>query len=293
MGSNIVKAIINVCKYNERPNLSKYAAIKKQETDSNRAKAMGSELESYSKDIFTDAYNIDVFEDKVNKYNDVLSYLGGSKNPPDFMIKDGAAVEVKKVESTGELQLNSSSPKKTLKVTSDKITEECRNCEPGWTEKDMVYIIANQKKDTKIVQSIWLIDARAYIADEEVYAQAFKKVKSAIEKIEGVSSVDSKELARIDSIDGLDITKLRVRAMWTLQHPTTLFNRFVDGDDINKFRVYGLILKETFESYPDEDLSELHELIESGKVIIKDEKVTDPDDKDKELEVVLLKLLID
>lgn len=48
---------------------------------------MGSELESYTKDIFTGAYMDNDINKKVKKYNEKLSYLGGSKNPPDFIIK--------------------------------------------------------------------------------------------------------------------------------------------------------------------------------------------------------------
>lgn len=293
MESNIVRAVINIYDSNERPNLKKYANILSNEKNKNRVKAMGSELESYSKDIFANTYNIDDVEKKLEQYNKILSYLGGSKNPPDFIIKNGAAVEVKKVESNGELQLNSSSPKKTLKSTSDKITEECRNCETGWTEKDMVYIIANQNKNDKIVESIWLIDAKCYIADESIYLKAFKLVKDNISNINGLSSVESKELARIGEIDGLDITKLRVRAMWTIQHPNTVFNTFVSNDDTDKFRIYALILKETFESYPKDDIKILNQLISDGKITKLNTTVTDPDDKSKKLNVVLLKLLID
>lgn len=293
MESNIVKAIINIYNSNERPNLKKYATILAKEKDKNRAKAMGSELESYSKDIFANAYNIDDVGKKLEQYNKVLSYLGGSKNPPDFIIRNGAAVEVKKVESTGELQLNSSSPKKILKSTSDKITYECKNCEDCWTEKDMVYIIANQNKNNKIVESIWLIDAKCYIADESIYLKVFKLVKDTISNIDGLNSLDSKELGRIGQIDGLDITKLRVRPMWTLQHPNTVFNSFVINDDINKFRVYALISKKTFESYPESDIKILNQLISDGKITKSNKTVKDPDDKSKYLDVVLLKLLID
>ena len=293
MESNIVRAIINIYNSNERPNLKKYAGILSNIQDKNKAKAMGAELESYSKDIFAGTYNVNDVTKKLEKYNKIFSYLGGSKNPPDFIIKNGAAVEVKKVESTGDLQLNSSSPKKVLKSTSDKLTEECRNCEDNWTEKDMIYIIANQNKDNKMVESIWLIDAKCYVADESIYLNAFKLVKDAISNIDGLNTVKSKEFARIGKIDELDITKLRVRAMWTLQHPSIVFNSFVSEDDSNKFRVYALILKETFESYPDNDIEELDKMIDNGKITKVDTTVSDPDDKSKNLNVVLLKLLID
>ncbi|NNU76555.1 NgoPII family restriction endonuclease [Clostridium estertheticum] len=292
MESNIVKALINISNYNERPNLSKYSAIKKAAQDSNSAKAMGSELESYSKDIFTDAYNIDDPEEKVNKYKQSLSYLGGSKNPPDFIIKEGAAVEVKKVESTNEIQLNSSSPTKTLKYDSDKITKSCKKCEK-WTEKDMIYIIANQKKNTKIVESIWIIDAKCYVASKDVYLNVFNYIKDAIIKLDKIETVQSKEFARVVNIDSLNSTKLRIRPMWTLAHPNTMFNHFIKKDDIKKFRVYSLILKSTFDLYPESDLNELETLIENKKVTRFDTHVKDPDDKTKELDVILLKLIID
>lgn len=293
MESSIVRALINICKYDERPNLDKYADIKKKETDKNRAKAMGSELEAYTKDIFADAYTNDDLSKKVKIYNKKLSYLGGKKNPPDFIIKKGAAVEVKKVEAYSELQLNSSYPKKVLKSTSDKITEECKKCESGWKQKDMVYVIGNQKKDTKFVKSIWIIDAKCYIADEERYSKLFDIVKDRIKGIEDFKETKTKELARIGGIDTLDITKLRVRPMWTLEHPSKVFKSHIENDDTEKFRAYALICKDTFNSYPETDREELKNLIEDKKIISEEIKVKDPDDLNKKLDTILLKLIID
>lgn len=292
MKSSIVRAFINICKYNERPNLKKYKEIKEKEKDSNSAKAMGSELESYTKDIFTDAYMDNDINKKVKKYNEKLSYLGGSKNPPDFIIKKGAAIEVKKVESYSELQLNSSYPKKVLKSTSDKITDACKKCEPGWKEKDMVYVIGNQKKNTKFVQSIWIIDAKCYVADEKKYSKLFDIVKDRIKGIEDFKETKTKELARIGGIDTLDITKLRVRPMWTLEHPSKVFNSHIENDDSEKFRSYALIYKETFNLYPEIDHKELEKLIKSNKITRVDIKVKDPDNSEKELDAILLKLII-
>ena len=81
--------------------------------------------------------------------------------------------------------------------------------------------------------------------------------------------------------------------MWTIQHPNTVFNTFVSNDDTDKFRIYALILKETFESYPKDDIKILNQLISDGKITKLNTTVTDPDDKSKKLNVVLLKLLID
>lgn len=293
MESSIVRAFINICKYDERPNLKKYKEIRQKEKDSNSAKAMGSELESYTKDIFTDAYMDNDINKKLKKYNEKLSYLGGSKNPPDFIIKKGAAIEVKKVESYSELQLNSSYPKKVLKSTSDKITNECKKSEPEWNQKDMVYVIGNQEKNTKLVQSIWLIDAKCYIADEEKYSKLFDIVKDKIKGIEDFKETKTKELARIGGIDTLDITKLRVRPMWTLEHPNKVFKSHIENDDTEKFRSYALIYKNTFNSYPEADHEELKKLIADNKITCIDIKVKDPDNSKKELDAILLKLIID
>ncbi|BDC03461.1 NgoPII family restriction endonuclease [Clostridium perfringens] len=294
MGTNIITAMLNIANLSERPNLAKYKDLIAKESDRNRAKALGAPVEALIKDIFAGTYGETNIENKLTKYNEVFSYLGGSKNPPDLIIDKGDAIEVKKVESYSEIQLNSSSPKQILKKSSDKITEECRNCESDWEEKDMIYIIVNKDSNSDNLKSIWFVDARCYVANEEDYSEVFRCIKKAITAKSKELNLDSKkstEFARIGGIDSLDNTILRIRAMWTIKHPEKLFDEFSEDDDREKLRVYAVISKEKFDTYSEE----LKEKLEKKENIIKDydKTIKDPDDAENNLEIVLLKLEID
>lgn len=60
----------------------------------------------------------------------MFSYIGNQNNPPDSMLRNGDAIEVKKIESKkAALALNSSYPKAKLYADSPMINKECRECE--------------------------------------------------------------------------------------------------------------------------------------------------------------------
>jgi len=74
---------------------------------SNRANSMGDALETYIKDIFCNSLSLNNSE-KDKLYSQNFSYLGNQNNPPDIIIKNGDAIEVKKIESlSSAIALNS------------------------------------------------------------------------------------------------------------------------------------------------------------------------------------------
>lgn len=84
----------------------------------NRINIRGDALELYVKNLFADTFN-DSEHDRLDKWSEIFSYTGNSANPPDLMLKEGDAVEVKKIESPdAAIALNSSYPKHTLKSSS-------------------------------------------------------------------------------------------------------------------------------------------------------------------------------
>lgn len=105
---NIIDAITRLVE-NPVTNLKDY------KIGSNRVNNMGAALEEYIKDLFAGSFGMEEKE-RVIRLSEVFSYLGNNSNPPDAMLKDGDAIEVKKIESNGSsLALNSSYPKQTLK----------------------------------------------------------------------------------------------------------------------------------------------------------------------------------
>ena len=132
----------------------------------NRANNQGDALEIYVKNLFADTIDCSEIE-RMEKWSKVFSWSGNKSNPPDFMLKEGDAVEVKKIESQDSaLALNSSYPKHTLKSSSSLISSACREAE-DWTEKDIIYTIGvvNGNK----LKHLCMVYGRDYCASDECY----------------------------------------------------------------------------------------------------------------------------
>ena len=85
--------------------------------NNNRVNSAGDLLEYYVKDAFCGkSADLEMTDEKLKEYQKVFSYLGNSNNPPDFIVRHGVAVEVKKIEgkSPNGIALNSSFPKDYL-----------------------------------------------------------------------------------------------------------------------------------------------------------------------------------
>jgi len=133
--SNILQAIKSII---EKPIIQ----VKDYYTGRNRANSVGEALENYVKDLFADSFELTEME-RLQKFNGIFSYLGNQNNPPDIMLRNGDAIEIKKVQSpTSALALNSSYPKSKLFVNSNMLTQGCKTCEE-WTEKDIIYIVGH------------------------------------------------------------------------------------------------------------------------------------------------------
>lgn len=214
-----------------------------------RIQQVGDALEFYIKDMFANTIYIDDKLGKERKYSQHFSYLGGANNPPDLILKGGDAIEVKKIEGLGSsIALNSSYPKKKLYSDDSFITSACRACE-DWQEKDIIYAIGSVSKDTLV--SLWMVYGDCYCADKEVYERVRNTISSGVNGIPGVEFCKTKELARVNKVDPLGITYLRVRGMWGIDHPSQLFGYLLDRPEDNLLNV--IMLASKYESFSQED----------------------------------------
>ena len=90
---SIIDAIINLL------NKPVFELNKEYVNERNRANNMGEALEEYVKDLFVGTIDLEDAGKRLERFQDIFSYVGNQNNPPDFMIKGGDAVEVKKVEN--------------------------------------------------------------------------------------------------------------------------------------------------------------------------------------------------
>ena len=244
---NIIHAIHNFSKYN----ITKIGTFYK---NSIRIQQVGDSLEFFIKDLLADSINADRKE-KDLLYNKYFSYLGGINNPPDLIIKGGDAFEIKKIEHlAGSIPLNSSYPKQRLFSTDTFINKACINCE-NWSVKDIVYVIGTIDKKSNEIKSLWMVYGNCFCAGKQIYEKIKTKISNGINEIPGVEFSDTKELGRVNKIDPLGITYLRIRGMWGIEHPVNIFGYMLKNYEENILNV--IMLKEKFSSFSEKDIAVL------------------------------------
>jgi hypothetical protein len=219
--------------------------------------------------------------------------LGNKNNPPDFIVKQGVAVEVKKIEnvSFGKIVLNSSYPKDYLYSDSSLITRACGECEDeygGWDRKNMVYAIGNVIGDR--LKMLWLLYGNCYAADRHTYERIKDTIGSGITQIEDVEFSETRELDRVNKVDPLGITGLRVRGLWSVKHPMMAFDYLVgDYSPDGNYQFYALMLRDTYCNLPTSDIEQLNCYIDKGVLERCRVEIECPNNPVKCLDAVFLK----
>lgn len=279
--TNILEAIYNIVN-------QKNFEIRAMYSGRNRANGMGDALENYIKDAFAGTFGVSDELQKMQTYNQKFSWLGSQNNPPDIMIKGGDAIEVKKVQSANSsLALNSSYPKTDLRHTSPMITKECKNCE-DWVVKDLIYCVGHTT-DTSL-KSLWMVYGNSYAANHETYQRIKNTIASGIKTIPDVVFADTKELGRVNQVDPLGITNLRIRGMWQIENPRKVFNYLHESTE-NDFELVCIIPNEKYSSLPKDSRTKLEGINEIG-FSIENKQIKDPNNPVKLKDCKLIRLLI-
>lgn len=237
--TNILEAIVNIAN-------NPVVAIRNHYTGRNRANNVGEALEMYVKDAFANTIQEQDEQVKNTRYNQVFSWLGNQNHPPDIMIRQGDAIEVKKTQSVNsDLALNSSYPKSNIQSNSKMITQECRKCE-NWTEKDLIYCVGHTTDDS--IKSLWMVYGNIYAAKHETYQIIKQKITDGINEIPNVELAETNELGRVNRVDPLGITNLRIRGMWQIQNPRRVFNYLHTTTDT--FELVAVVPTDKYNSFP-------------------------------------------
>jgi len=242
--ANILKAIKRVV---ETPIVD----IKAVYGGRNRANSVVAALEAYVRDMIAGTFNIDSPTERNDIYSSIFSYRGNQNNPPDLILKGGDAIEIKKIESLGSsIALNSSYPKDKIYSDSPMITSECRTCEK-WDVKDLIYVVgclANEK-----LKTLWIVYGDCYAASKEIYERIRTKIAEGISEIRDVEFAKTKELGRVNRVDPLGITNLRIRGMWQIENPRKVFDDIHVMPDGFEFQVACIMKQDKYESFSNDD----------------------------------------
>src|SRR3989344_1140177 len=285
MANNILRAILNIAAFGNN-DLRSYAS-----TYLNRINAVGEQLEFYIKDAVATSFRLPQ-EQKQAAYSKVFSYLGNQNNPPDIIIKNSDAFEIKKIETSfASIALNSSPPKNKLRAEDIRITDACRNCENlAWKEKDLFYAVGNAKGG--VVKSLFFIQGTCYAADHIVYDKVHEPIKKEVGKILdslGLEKGETVELGKVKKVDPLGITELRIRGMWGIENPLSVFEEICPIKEENKFNLFALMRKDKYLFFSKEDIKELES---NKKISVKDVKIRDPNNPVKLVEAKLITFVI-
>lgn len=275
--SNILKAFINIIN-------NYHVNIEKVTNGNNRANNMGEGLETYIKNAFANTFDSSNEQNILDTYSETFSYQGNTNNPPDLILKNSDAIEIKKLESRNSaIALNSSYPKSKLYANSPMITTACKECE-DWNVKDMLYTIGYIQKSN--LKSLWLVYGDCFCADKEIYERIKSTISRGIISINDIEFTQTKELGKVKKVDPLGITDLRIRGMWHIDNPNKTFNYIYSYDDTKNFQLICLLKNEKYDSLPLEDKKSITNL---DNVLIQDINIKNPNNP---VELISAKLLV-
>lgn len=278
---NIINAIINLV---SNPQIK----LKNYSESHNRANNMGEALEEYIKDLFADSVGLDDDNVRNQKLSETFCYFGNQNNPPDSMLIKGDAIEVKKIESkNSSLALNSSYPKAKLYSDNPMINEACRSCE-NWDTRDMLYSVGIV--NGSCLDSLAFVYGEDYCASKETYEKIRSTIKKGILSIPNVEFASTDELGRINKVDPLGITYLRVRGMWGIENPFKVFEYVYKRDFSKQFNFMCIINNDKYNTFANR--SEL-EAIENSNLHITDIQIKNPDNPAKLKKAKLITFFVD
>jgi len=259
-----------------------------QSNGRNRANNMGEALEAYVKDLFCNTFDTQDETEKNRICSEKFSYIGNQNNPPDLMIANGDAIEVKKIESVGsQIALNSSYPKDKLYSDSPMITQDCRECE-NWREKDIIYIVGAMQQDK--LKALWFVYGDCYAASKDIYERIKNKISEGVNSLPDVEFSETKELGRVNKVDPLGITYLRIRGMWGIDNPVHVFDYITNIERDSELTVNAVMLTEKYNSFPESDRKEI-EGITLANFTISDVEIKSPNNPARLLDAKLIKFI--
>ncbi len=280
--SDLLKAIKNII---ENP-IKDIKAVYKSK---NRANNMGDALEEYVKDCFTNTFDEESEVVRNKEYSSIFSYLGNQNNPPDMILKNSDAIEVKKIESDNSaIALNSSYPKAILDVTNPMLTTACKQCE-DWKQKDIIYLIGTMNKS--VLKRLWIVYGNCYAADAEVYEKLKHTITAGVEKITDVEFSETKELGKVKKVDPLGITDLRIRGMWDIENPNKVFNYICKTESNKNLELYSLMLKTKYDSFSKESRDIIQKLVSEKKLVKENVEIKNPNNPARLLESILIRTI--
>jgi hypothetical protein len=108
-----------------------------------------------------------------------------------------------------------------------------------------------------------------------------------------ISELGTRALGKVKKVDPLGITDLRIRGMWSIQHPFKVYNYINEineaKDTQNKYTIYALIPKSKFAEFYRNDINALRRHSNMGLYNI---RVKDPNNPANLVDAILIKIIL-
>ena len=131
-----------------------------------------------------------------------------------------------------------------------------------------------------------MVYGNIYAAKHETYQVIKQKITDGINEIPNVELAETNELGRVNRVDPLGITNLRIRGMWQIQNPRRVFNYLHIQTD-NKFELVAIVPTSKYNSFPNDSKNRIENL-GNQNLTINDVKVKDPNNPANLLDAKLI-----
>jgi hypothetical protein len=121
----------------------------------------------------------------------------------------------------------------------------------------------------------------------ETYQRIKTTISDGIKTIPDVVFADTKELGRVNQVDPLGITNLRIRGMWQIDNPRIVFN-YLHKPTEKDFELVCIIPAEKYSGFPKESRTKLEGITENG-FSIENTQIKNPNNPAKLMDCKLIK----
>ena len=120
-------------------------------------------------------------------------------------------------------------------------------------------------KKTKTLRALSFVYGEDLAATEDIYERIILKIKKGILNIPDMEFNETKELGRVNRVDPLGVTYLRIRGMWGIENPFKVFNYILEKDIQQEasFSLIAVINERKWKTF--DNTKELEKVIKSTK----------------------------
>ena len=136
----------------------------------------------------------------------------------------------------------------------------------------MLYVVGQVKKQE--LHNLFFIYGDLYCDSHEVYEDVENVIKEGLQSLEEVELAETNELGRVNKVDHLGISDLRIRGMWLIKSPFLQFGYLTEDTNEYTFKLVALIPESKYYNF--ENVNEFEKFCKDNGISISDEEIENP-----------------